>query len=113
MSADSHPMGPLQTVGLLLFTFALMFCSMEVVPAWSRFHLDWPPGAYYALMALLGTVAGALFGKNYWLPGAFGGMLAGLGALTAMAFVLEQTTYTNNLVFVIVAGGRSLPWLAV
>jgi hypothetical protein len=113
MSADPHHPSPLQTVGILLFTFALIFCSMEVVPAWSRFRLGWAPSAYYALMALLGMVAGALFGKNYWLPGAFGGMLAGLGALAAMAFVLERTTYTNNLIFVIVAGVGSLPGLAV
>jgi hypothetical protein len=113
MSADPHYPGPLQTVGLVLFTFALIFCSREVVPAWSSFQLDWPPGAFYALMALLGTVAGGLFGKNYWLPGAFGGMLAGLGALAAMAFVLERTTYTNNYVFVIVAGIGSLPGVGV
>jgi hypothetical protein len=113
MPSDPHHIGPLQAVGILLFTFALLFCSTESVPAWSRYHLDWPPGAYYALMSLLGMVAGGLFGGKYFLPGAFGGMLAGLGALGAMAFVLERSTYTNNLIFVLVAGVGSLPGLAV
>ena len=113
MSADPHHPSPLQTVGILLFTFALIFCSMEMVPAWSRFRLDWSPSAYYALMSLLGMAAGALFGGKYFLPGAFGGMLAGLGALGAMAFVLERSRYTNNLIFVLVAGVGSLPGLGV
>jgi hypothetical protein len=113
MITDPDQMTAWQLTGLALITLGLIFCSMEVVPAWSRLHLDWPAAAYYALMALLGGLGGALIGRGYFLPGLFGGILAGLGGLAAMAFVLERTAYTNKYLFVIVAGLGSLPGVGV
>ncbi len=112
--SDTNPrFNALQTTGLIVFTFALIFCSMEVVPEWSRFRLDWPAGRYYALMALVGGLAGMLVGWQYFVPGFFGGLLAGLGGLGAMAFFIERSTYTNNYIFVLVAGLGCLPGVGV
>lgn len=113
MSFNPHEPKPLQAVGIGIFTFGLIFCSMEMAPSWGVFRLDWPPSTYYALMALFGGVAGCLIGRGYWLPGWVGGTVAGLGALAALAFFLEGTTRTHSAILILIAGIGSLPGVGI
>ena len=92
---------------------ALVFCSMEIVPAWSALHLGWPAATYYLIMGGCGMTAGLLLATEYRLPAMFGGLAAGLGSLFANAFFMERATVTSNLVMVVLAAVGCIPGFLV
>lgn len=87
-SDDRRPRG---NPGALVFAVAIVFCSMESVPEWSRFGTNWPFPVYLAIMAVFGAIAGALEVDVLRWAGAASGSLAGMGALQMSAWVLQTT----------------------
>ena len=105
---------PLQEkIGGLLFGLSIVFCSMEMVPRWSVLNLQWPPIAFIGLMGVCGAVSGWLLASHHRLPGLCGGLFAGPGALLAIAFVLERTTWTHTLIVMAVGAIGALPGLGL
>jgi hypothetical protein len=92
-----------QSIGGAIFGLSIVFCSMEMVPGWGIFHLNWPPGAFYLIMLICGGVSGLFFAAEYPLPGLIAGAISGLGALYAIALVLENVDSVYD-VFLVIAG---------
>lgn len=108
--SDDETLG--QRIGGFIFGIPLVFCSMEMVPGWGIFNLNWPNGYFYAIMAVCGSLAGMLM-SSYRIPGLAGGLLAGYGALFAVGKVLENVNVIHNGVLVLVALIGVLPGVAL
>ena len=96
-------------IGAGIFGIALVFCSMEMVEGWGILGLDWPPGVFYGITAVSGLVAGVLCGGRYIVPAVFGFMIGGVGALYAIACVLERVNTMHSVILVLVGFVGGLP----
>ena len=108
-------MAPLQNLGLSLFCVPMVICSMEMVPGWGMLGLRWPNSTFFIIMSLFGFVAGACMAPDHRnrIPGAIGGAIAGFGALFATSLMLDNVSWTSNIVILLVAGIGILPGLGV
>jgi hypothetical protein len=113
MNASPHQPSKGQTAAGLIAGLSIVFCSMEMVPGWGIFHLDWPPTAFYAIMAASGAIAGICGATDHRIPGLIGGVIAGPSALLAVGYVLAHVTVTYNVILVLVAMLGALPGFAV
>lgn len=113
MNAAPHqPTGGQKAAGLIA-GLSIVFCSMEMVPGWGIFNLDWPPTVFYAIMAVSGAIAGIVGAADHRIPGLIGGLIAGPSALFAVGYVLAHVTVTYNIILVLVAMLGALPGFAV
>jgi hypothetical protein len=92
-----------------VFGLSIIFCSFESVDGWEIFHVGWPQWAYFAIVLVTGTLAGAAYGKRYWLPGALGGAVAGVGALFAIGLPLRVLPLVNRSLLLLFAAVGCLP----
>jgi hypothetical protein len=113
MSAQVPEQTTGQKIGGVLFGVAAVFCSMEMIPGWGIFHLDWPHETFYSIMAVCGAISGFLLAPRNRLPGLAGGLVAGPGCLFATALLLEWTTWTHTVILAIVGMIGCLPGLGV
>lgn len=102
-----------QKISGIVFVVAMLFCGMEMVPGWGLFHLDWPNWVYYLIMAVTGAIAGSCFATDHPLPGLVGGLVAGPGGIFAIAFVLEHSTVTYDIILLVVGLIGLLPGFAL
>ena len=102
-----------QTIGGAIFGLAIVFCSMEMVPGWGIFHLGWPYATFFIIAGTAGLISGALLGGRYFVPGATGGTIAAVGALAAIAFMLERVNWTHSVFLIIVGALGCLPGIMV
>ena len=98
------------------FGLAIIFCRFESVEGWEIFHVGWPQWAYYTIVVVTGMLACASRSRRYWLPGVFGGALAGVGALIAVGLLLRVLPIVNRSLFLLCAlvgclPGAGLFWL--
>jgi hypothetical protein len=100
-------------IGGGIFGIALIFCSMEMVEGWGILGLDWPPRVFYGIMAVSGCVAGVLCGGRYIVPAVLGMVIGGVGALFAIAWVLERVNTMHSVVLVLVGIAGALPGAGV
>ena len=91
------------SIGGAIFGLAIVFCSMEMVPGWGIFHLDWPRWVFYTIMLICGGASGTFLAARYPLPGLIAGAVSGLGALYAIALVLDNVESVYD-VFLAIAG---------
>lgn len=102
-----------QNIGSGLAGLSLVFCSMEMVPGWSVLHLGWSPFVFICIMAVCGAVSGLLVAVQHRLAGLLGGLLGGSGALLAIVFVLQRTTWTHTVILLVVSLIGALPGYGV
>jgi hypothetical protein len=102
-----------QKLGQFIFWLPMVFCSMEIVPNWGIFNLDWPPEVYFVIMAVCGAAAGALMAPNYRVPGLVVGLLAGPGGLFAVTLLLQNVNSIHTIAIVLVALIGCLPGVGV
>jgi hypothetical protein len=107
VSPEQESLG--QKIGGGLLGLSLVFCSLEMVPGWGIFRLNWPTVVFVAIMAVCGSVSGLLLARRHRLPGLIGGLVGGPGALLAIAFVLERTTWTHSVILLVVGAIGALP----
>jgi hypothetical protein len=113
MNASPHQPTAGQKAAGVIAGLSIVFCSMEMVPGWGMFNLDWPPAVFYGIMAVCGALAGVIGAAEHRLPGLVGGLIAGPSSLFAVGYVLAHVTVTHNIVLVLVAMIGALPGLAV
>jgi len=113
MSTEWKLDSPAQKFGFFLFGLSIWFCGEEMVPAWSRFNLDWPSEVFYGIMAVSSAISGMLIARNYLIPGLVGGLLAGPGGLFAAALLLENVNSIHGLIIVVVGLVGCLPGVGV
>jgi hypothetical protein len=110
-------LSPTENLGVVIFSLPLFLCSLEMIPGWSVTHIifgvTWPPVLCYSVMVVCGAIGGCLFATGYRIPGIIGGILAGLGGLSALSFVLERSTVSHTLVMTIVVLIGSLPGMGL
>lgn len=92
-----------QTIGGAIFGLAIVFCSMEMVPGWGIFHLEWPRWVFYTVMLICGAASGTFLAARYPVPGLIAGAISGVGALYAVALVLDNVESVYD-VFLVIAG---------
>jgi hypothetical protein len=98
-----------RSVAGISFGLAILFCGFESVSGWETFHVGWPQWVYFAIVLGTGTLAGAAYGGRYWLPGALGGAVAGVGALFAVSLPLRVLPIVNRSLFFMVAALGCVP----
>jgi hypothetical protein len=102
-----------QKIGGMLFGLSIALCGLEMVPGWGILRLGWPPTVFIGVMAACGAVSGWLLATDHRLPGLFGGLAAGPGALLAVAFVLAWMTWTHTVILLLAGAVGALPGFAV
>jgi hypothetical protein len=99
---------PGQKAGGVVFGLAIAFCSLEMVPGWGLFDLEWPPETFYAIMGVCGALSGALIAE-YRFAGLVGGAVAGLGSLYAIVLLLENVNTIHSVMIALAAAAGSVP----
>jgi len=102
-----------QKLAPLAIGVAILVCSTELAPGWELFHLGWPPEAYYAIMAMIAALAGAVAVPGYSIPGVIAGSVSGLGALVAVVWHLTLVTETMTSLIVLVGAVGAFPGIGL
>jgi hypothetical protein len=95
-------------VAMIIFVIALIFCSLEVVPGWGLFDLEWPPSIFYAIMAAAGALYGAAIAKMRVI-GAVCGVISGVGAIGLTQLLLQNVNWIPGKAIVIAAAIGAIP----
>jgi len=103
----------LAQAAMWIFILPLVFCSMEMVPGWGIFDLEWPASTFYGIMTVAGIVAGFLGCEGYRVPGMIAGVVTGAGSLYATAVLLRHTTVTHSIVLVLAGFVGALPGIGL
>jgi hypothetical protein len=93
---------------LIVAVLTLVFCSMEMVPGWGIFKLNWDRATFYLIVATTGALAGSISAKRRLL-GMAAGALAMMGALFCTALVLDHVQSVPKVVLVLAGGIGALP----
>ena len=104
-----HP----RVIAMWLFMVPLVVCSMEIVPGWGIFHLNWPPSAFYGIVGVTSAAAGFIGIEEYRIPALVAGPVAGVGALLASSMLLSTVDSTSNVVIVFVELIGALPGIGL
>lgn len=102
-----------QKIAGTIFAVAIVVCSMEMVPGWGMFHLGWPPDVFYVIMAVAGVASAFCAGGRHVVPALAGFPLGGVGALFAIAWMLERVNVVYSVMLIIVGLIGAIPGAAI